>query len=187
VRQGARDGDRHRDVARIRDGVAQYGRRDSRGVGVERHERRERGERDPHRQLGILELDARDRVLADEPRGGQTRQAGEIVDPEAPLLITPWVAADPRSEHAVHGDAALGTRVDGEAGVGGAAPLRRRVDQLPIAQLAAGAERHGARPDAAERERRTREGRGDGCHRDSSTLPFRCFNVLHCHDNVSSK
>src|SRR4029453_4336669 len=102
------DGDRHRDVARIRDGVAQHGCRNSGGVGVEWHERRERGERDPHRQLGILELDAGDRVLADEARGGQTRQAGELVDLEAPLLITLWVAAD-RLEHAVYGDAPLRT------------------------------------------------------------------------------
>ena len=104
-----------------------------------------------HRQRGIGEIDARQRELAGEGGAGETQEAGSVLGAESAGAFVGRL--DARFEHARDGLARAGLRPDRGERIGGRVALIGAVEDLPIAQIAASAERDRAGRDAAERKR----------------------------------
>ena len=150
IHLGVGEGELDRAARGIPEPPEEDGDRQARDPIVERDERRERLQLRLDREGRILEADRGGRVRAGERRlleprqrrdgpGGQT-PIGHERRQEAPLQ-------DPGD-----GLAALGARPDREEAERQIAPLRRAVEDLPVAQLTAAAERDRPGADAAERE-----------------------------------
>ena len=108
-------------------------------VGLVRDERREGFERDAHGERGIGEIDARERELAGERGGGEADQARGVLGAESAGAFVGRL--DARLEHAGDGLAAAGLHPDGGERVGGRVALIGPIEDFPVAELAASAER----------------------------------------------
>ena len=129
--------------------VAQDEGRDAGVVGLERDERIEGFERDLERDLAVGELDLGEGVFALEAGLLHARQAGHEDAAEAET------GREGRLERALEdADELLAglLEVEGEEGEGHVDALAGPVEDLPVAEVAAAAERDRARADAAERE-----------------------------------
>ena len=134
----------------VRDAVTQHRHREARIVRFVGDKRRERFERNPNRQRAVRKIDARQRKLAGERRGGQPHQPGSVLRSEPRRAFVGRLYA--RLQHACHRLRAAGLRPDA-----GERVVRRRalvglIEDLPVAKLSAPAQADGSGSDAAQRE-----------------------------------
>ena len=152
VRDAAHHGHGDGREAGVAHAVAEDRGGDAGGVGVEGNERGEGVQGDVDRQRRVFEVDVDHRVLAVQRGRVQAGKAREPVEGVTGVGVV--ASCEPRLQHTGDRRAALGCRVDREEGVGVVAPLVRKVLELPVAQLSAGADRDVARADASEGEGR---------------------------------
>ena len=153
VVDGPGDGDFGGRGAGVGDAIAQDGDGESALVGVVGDEGGEGFERDADGEGGIGEIDAGEGELAGEGGGGEADEAGGVVGAESAGAFVGRL--DARFEHAGDGLAGAGLHPDGGEGVGGCVAFVGAVEDFPVAELAASAERDGSGGDASE-------GEGDG-------------------------
>jgi hypothetical protein len=122
---------------------------------IHRYERAERFERNAGGKGVVLEADARKWISALKRRFAKARQARHEI------VLETEGADEGRKifplEHARRRRAALRMRADGEKRARERVSLARAVEQLPVLQIAAPAQRDRAGPDAAERKGDLRE------------------------------
>ena len=149
---GDRGGDRPR--ADIFHAIAQDGHGQAGFILLVGDEGREGFERDTHGQGGILEFDAGEGIFADEAGGAKAGETGGVACAEA--ILTGEGRQQAGLQDAGDFPAAVVHR-DGGKGIGEAAALVWAIEDFPIAQLAASAERDAAGGDASQWKRQLRQ------------------------------
>ena len=150
VVDGPGDGDFGGRGARVGDAIAEDGDGKAALVGVVRDERGEGFEGDADGKDGVGEIDAGEGELAGEGGGGEADEAGGVLGAESAGAFVGRL--DARFEDAGDGLARAGLRPDGGEGVGGRVALVGAIEDFPVAELSAAAERDGSGGDASERE-----------------------------------
>jgi len=119
-------------------------------IRIVRDERGEGFELNVYGKIGIEKAHPGQRVLAGELRAGKPAQAGSVIRSETILAFIR--RQNPRFEHAGNWLLATGLNPDRRKSVGGRPALVRPVEYLPVAKLAAPAQRNAAGGHAAEWE-----------------------------------
>ena len=114
------------------------------------NERRERLQLDFHRQRAVLECDVRQRISPGEGRCVQPAEPRRIVRTQP--ILTLIGRKDARLQHSRHRLRITGLCPDRRKCIRGRVAFIRAVEDLPIAQLSAAAQRHAARRHAAQRK-----------------------------------